>query len=145
MWLTVACKIAQHRKKVILFRNKTVKNVMEHSVFRKKNDKHATHSRKNTQTAGGVSDTSDGLKQRQRDKGRKFFIRKVWWAGVAPMKKFLARCPGKKARSCPRRRVTAYGQQHRRRQRQAGRQAPQGDAVAYLLDEPPQHRGRDQR
>lgn len=117
---------------------------MEHSVFRKKNDKHATHSRKNTQTVGGVNDTSDGLKQRQRDEGRKFFIRKVWWAGVAPMKKFLARCPGKKARSCPRRRVTAYGQQHRRRQRQAGRQAPQGDAVAYLLDEPPQHRGRDQ-
>ena len=117
---------------------------MEHSVFRKKNDKHATHSRKNTQTAGGVSDTSDGLKQRQRDKGRKFFIRKVWWAGVAPMKKFLARCPGKKARSCPRRCVMAYGPQHRRRQRQAGRQAPQGDAVAYLLDEPPQHRGRDQ-
>ncbi len=69
---------------------------MEHSVFRKKNDKHATHSRKNTQTAGGVSDTSGGLKQRQRDKGRKFFIRKVWWAGVAPMKKFLARCPGKR-------------------------------------------------
>lgn len=69
---------------------------MEHSVFRKKNDKHATHSRKNTQTVGGVNDTSDGLKQRQRDKGRKFFIRKVWWVGVAPVKKFLARCPEKR-------------------------------------------------
>ena len=96
MWLTAACKIAQYRKKVILFRNKIAKNTAECSVLCRENGKGAPHSRKNAQTAGGVSDTSDGLKQRQRDKGRKFFIRKIWWVGVAPVKKFLARCPGEK-------------------------------------------------
>lgn len=111
----------------------------------RENGKGATHSRKNTQTAGGVSDTSDGLKQRQRDKGRKeVFYKEGLVGGSSAREKVSCPLPGEKARSCPRRRVTAYGQQHRRRQRQAGRQAPQGDAVAYLLDEPPQHRGRDQ-
>lgn len=44
--LTVACKIAQHRKKVILFRNKITKNTAECSVLCRENGKGAPHSRK---------------------------------------------------------------------------------------------------
>lgn len=110
----------------------------------RENGKGAPHSRKAHRLVGGVNDTSDGLKQRQRDKGRKFFIRKVWWVGVAPVKKFLARCPGKRqghARAGASRRMASSTAADSGRQ---AVRAPQGDAVAYLLDEPPQHRGRDQ-
>ena len=47
------------------------------------------------QAVGDVNDTSDGLEAKAAIKEGSFFIRKVWWAGVAPMKKFPARRPGK--------------------------------------------------